>query len=388
MLINEMPLPAEPEYDFDLIAPRERIIFFDIETTGLSIAKANIYLIGAVFYDGERWVLRQFFAEGMYDEAKLLAGFFELVNERKKLGRLFLISYNGDGFDIPFISGCIRQYALDFDFSGTLSIDLLKHIRPYRKLAGLENCKLKTVERLCGICREDKYNGGELIYVYEEYLRLAALDEGSCEYNEHNIRLRDALLKTLILHNAEDIMDMPMIMGILGYESLFKGGFKVTRSCIENDVWDIEARLDTPLPRGIYYEDRHFTISISEEDKHKVSIAVSLYNGELRSFYTDYRSYYYLPGEDCAIHKSLGEFVDRKARRQATARTCYQRVSGLFAPEYEAVMAPMFYREYKEMPAYGMISAENTDESGCVDADITKRYIMMLLDMLAKQDDD
>ena len=388
MLINEMPLPAEPEYKFDLIAPKERIIFFDIETTGLGISKANIYLIGAVFYDGGRWMLRQFFAEGMYDEAKLLTGFFGLLNERKKLGRLFLISYNGDGFDIPFIKGCIRQYALDFDFSGTMSIDLMKRIRPYRKLAGLENCKLKTVEKLCGIYREDRYNGGELIYVYEEYLRLASLDKESCEYNENNLRLKDALFKTLILHNAEDIMDMPMIMNILGYESMMNGDFAVMRSCIENGVWDIEARLDTPLPKGIYYEDKYFTISIAEENDRLISIAVSLYDGELKSFYADYKSYYYLPGEDCAIHKSLGEFVDRKARRQATARTCYQRVTGLFAPEYEAVFAPMFYKEYKEMPAFGLLDGKNTDESGNVDAAAAKRYIMMLLARLAKQDND
>ena len=389
MLINEMPLKKEPSYNFDNLAPKERIIFFDIETTGLSPSNSHIYLIGAVFFDNGGWKLKQFFAESMHEEAKLIESFFALVDERRRLGRIFLISFNGDGFDIPFIKNCIRQYALPYDFSQTLSIDLYKYIKPYKKLAGLDNCRLKSVERLCGIYREDRYGGGELIYVYEEYLRLSGLGEGSCEYNEQNMRLKDALLKSLLLHNAEDIMDMPMVMDILGYDSLIAGGnYAVTKSLIADGVWDIHARLMTPLPRGIYREDEQLVLSISEEDKLELNITVNVYEGELKSFYADYKSYYYLPAEDYAIHKSLGEFVDRKQRRQATARNCYQKVSGCFIPETEPIFAPMFYREYKALPGYGRIDtsgegAFTAEESGIrVEAEHTKRYIKSVLSAL------
>lgn len=398
-----MTLDAEPSYDFDLLAPKERIIFFDIETTGLSAAKAAIYLIGAVYYEDGGWKLRQFFADSLADERELLQGFFGLINDRKKLGRLFLVSFNGDGFDLPFIKNCLRQYALDFDFTGTFSLDLFKKVRPYKKLAGLENCSLKTIEKeLFGICREDKYTGGELIYVYEEYLRLAALDEGSCEYNDNNLRLKDALLKALLLHNAEDILDMPLIMDVLGYDSLFEGGFTVTESRLSAGgasgaggvsgadgagnasgewIWDIHARLDTPLPKGIYAETPEYVISISEEDRHELNIVVTLYEGELRSFYADYKNYYYLPAEDMAVHKSVGEFVDKKARRQATARTCYQRVKGLFIPETEAVFAPMMYKEYKAAPAYGRVPEESL-ATGSIDREKTRRYVLSMLKSL------
>ncbi len=389
MLINEMPLKKEPSYDFDNLAPKERIIFFDIETTGLNSTSSHIYLIGVVFFDTSCWKLRQFFAESMYEERRLIESFFALLDERRKLGRIFLISFNGDGFDIPFIKNCIRQYALPYDFSKTLSIDLYKRIKPYKKLAGLDNCRLKTVERLCGIYREDRYGGGELIYVYEEYLRLSGLSEESCEYNEQNLKLKDALLKSLLLHNAEDIMDMPMIMDILGYDSLIvDGNYTVTGSLIKDSVWDIHARLFTPLPKGIYRENEYLVLSISEEDPLELNITVNVYEGELKSFYTDYKSYYYLPAEDYAIHKSLGEFVDRKQRRQATARNCYQKVSGCFIPENEPVFTPVFYREYKEQPCYGRIDTTdgNTfseDECGIkVEAERTKRYIKAVLSTL------
>ena len=182
MIRRSEELSIEPDFDFELIAPKERIVFFDIETTGLSSKSASLYLIGMVSYDDGAWKLTQLFAESMYEEELLLKTFFDILSAKKKLGRIFLISYNGDGFDIPFIKSCSRQYGFTNDFNGIISIDLIKKIRPYKKLLKLTDCRLKTVERLCGIVREDKYNGGELIYVYEEYLRLAALSPDSCEY--------------------------------------------------------------------------------------------------------------------------------------------------------------------------------------------------------------
>ncbi len=389
MLTNEIYLEKEPTFDFDILAPKERIIFFDIETTGLKADYAMIYLIGAVYFEDGRWKLTQYFAEGTQEETKVLAAFFELIQERRRLGRLFLISFNGDGFDIPFIMNRVRLHRLNFDLSSTFSLDLYKHIKPYKKLAGLENCKLKTVEKLCGIYREDRYGGGELIDVYWEYLRLSGLDEDSCEYNEQNLKLRDLMLKSLLLHNAEDIMDMPFVMDILGYDSLFaEEAYEVTESVIADGVWNIEARLRTPLPKGIYSEDENMTVSISEEEKLRLNIAVNVYEGELKSFYADYKSYYYLPGEDYAIHKSLGEFVDKKQRRQATAKTCYQRVEGVFIPEPEPVFAPVFYKEYKQQPGYGRVDAANEDIFSTignkvnVDFAQTKKYIKAVLSSL------
>ncbi len=382
MIRRRERLEKEPDFDFDIIAPKERIVFFDIETTGLSTKNAALYLIGLVSYEDGAWTLTQFFAENMFEEADLLAAFFDMLNTKKKLGRLFLFSYNGDGFDIPFIKNCIRQYRLNYDFSGIVSVDLIKLIRPYKKLLGLSDCKLKTVEKLCGIFREDKYNGGELIYVYEEYLRLAAVSEDSCEYTDMNLKLKDKLLYTLLLHNAEDIADMPFIMGILGYEALMKGAFSITGSGISDGCWDIRARLEIALPEGIYAEGSGITVSIGEEDKHLLNIAVQLFNGELKYFFADYKNYYYLPAEDYAIHKSVGEYVDRKARKQATARTCYQKSSGVFVPQYEPVIAPVFYTDYKAQPFYGELTEYIEKNDGNIDIDITKRYIMSVIEHL------
>ncbi|MBR2531105.1 MAG: ribonuclease H-like domain-containing protein [Lachnospiraceae bacterium] len=396
MITINKELHIEPRFDFTLLAPKERIVFFDIETTGLRAGKASIYLIGTVSWEGGQWILRQFFAENLFEEEEVLAAFFSLLNEKKRLGRVFLVSYNGDGFDIPFIRSCIQQYHLPYEFTGTYSIDLLKKVRPVKGLLGLDDCRLKTVERFCGVCREDRYSGGELIYVYEEYMRLKSLDPESCESTPLNTRLRDRLLETLLLHNAEDIMDMPLIMDVMGYDYLRSGEYVVTSSRItEDNVWDIHARLCTAVPRGIYSETPAYTLSIGEEDPLELNLAVPVYDGELKYFFVDYKNYYYLPAEDYAIHKSVGSYVDRAARRQATARTCYQKKRGRFVPQPAPVFTPLFYQEYKGVP-YGELpkpagSAAGTDtekegtgqtwtEETEIDHALTKKYIAAVIE--------
>ena len=43
----------------------ESILFFDIETTGLSPKNASIYLIGAAFLQDKKWTLQQWYAKNM-----------------------------------------------------------------------------------------------------------------------------------------------------------------------------------------------------------------------------------------------------------------------------------------------------------------------------------
>ena len=63
-----------------------------------------------------------------------------------------------------------------------------------------------------GVCREDKYNGGQLIEVYKDYL--ATRDE--------------FLYNLLILHNEDDLKGMPSILPVLYYHDFLRGGFAYT----------------------------------------------------------------------------------------------------------------------------------------------------------------
>ncbi len=366
MLIRKERLNLKNSFEFELIAPKERLIFFDIETTGLTARNSQIYMIGAAAYDDEGWVLTQFFSEDLFDEAEVIEAFLEFLNDKKRLGRIFLISYNGDGFDIPFIKNCLRHYGMSFDFRDFISYDVIKLVRPYKNVIGLEKCRLKEVEAFLGLNREDIYSGGELIHVYEEYLSLKQTESGQ------------KLLNMLLLHNAEDIAGMIDIMPVVSYHLLFEGAYEVEKSGIDARCWEISIRLDARLPKPISWENKDIILETDNAGKF-IFINVKLYNGSLKYFFPDSRDYYYLPKEDMAIHKSVGGYLDKKSRKQATNKTCYQWYEGTFVQQYEPIFEPVFYKEYKEKPYYGDIGKFLKVNDGKINIDITKRYIMSVL---------
>lgn len=394
MVLREEILKKQPDFNFKVIGPLERIVFFDIETTGLARKSSCIYLIGMVLYEDGLWKLKQYFANSHGEERLLLEKFADTIRSKNKNGRVILISFNGDSFDIPFIKEAMRSYDLYTDaiFARIISLDLLKVTRPLKYLLGLSNCKLKTVEKLFGLDREDKFSGGELIYVYEEFLKLSNILPGSPEDNESNHKLKESLLETLLLHNAEDIMDMPFILGILGYNALKEGNFEILGNEIVEynganglqKVWDIKAELEIPVPKGLYFEQNGIVLSVGEEDPAAFNLTVSVYEGELKYFYADYKNYYYLPAEDYAVHKSVGQYVDSKLRRQATKATCYQKKKGLFIPQAEAILSPVFYKDEKKTERFGEVGEIFSGDDKKADNIVTKRYILSVVGQMMK----
>lgn len=458
-----------PDFDFELVAARESFLFFDIETTGFTAGRGYIYLIGTVSYEDGSWVLNQYFAENFIEEEKILRSFSDMIYQKEKNGIVYTVSYNGEGFDIPFIKKSLLQYSLPNCFADTVSIDLLRKLRPYKRLTGLESLSLKSVCAYAGICREDSFSGGELISVYEQYVRMlenlpsdntaAGNDAGHINQYTENATIstangdlrqsdaaygRDALLRKLLLHNAEDVMNLPMLMGILAYDIMFDGEFRYIRAALSEDTLNISADLKAMPLKSMNWEWEGVKISIvNEEDEDinaeiceninagasenlnagaceninagagenlnagvceninagvgedlnaetsadcagrgKLIIRVPVYEGELKYFYADYKQYFYLPKEDMAIHKSVGIYTEKKSRRQATARTCYQRKQGIYIPQPEAVFAPAFYKDYKTKPMYGDIKKYLNEKNEITDIDITLRYIIAVLDVL------
>ena len=76
MILITKEFSCKSNYDFRKIGPLESLLFFDIETTGLSAMTSSLYLIGCVYYKEERWHYTQWFSECMADEAEILKQFF------------------------------------------------------------------------------------------------------------------------------------------------------------------------------------------------------------------------------------------------------------------------------------------------------------------------
>jgi len=345
---------------------REDCIFFDIETTGFSAKTSSIYLIGCSYKKGSNIIIEQFFAESPTDEKEMLLHFIELLNNYKTI-----FSFNCLGFDLPFIKAKCNAYKIfempdpiqyiedsipTFDFLNKFQyIDIFKEVNNIKCLLKLPNYKQKTIEQFLDIKRDDKYTGGELIHVYEEYVKT---------YDSHAEEL-------LLLHNYEDVVGMLDLLPILSYCEIRKGAYTIKD--VETTTYtnyDDETALEIiitlqnkyTVPKRVSYQAKDFYILMNDDI---TKIRVPVFEGELKFFYQNYKDYYYLPVEDMAIHKSVASFVDKEYRQKAKASNCYTRKASRFLPQFDAIMNPIFKKDHKDKALYFELTEDffhNTDK--------------------------
>lgn len=319
-------------YPLERLAPLDQILFLDIETTGLLSSGSMIYLIGCAFYSEGNWIIRQWFSQSPEEEPELVKSFLSFAEEYT-----YLVHYNGNSFDLPFIKHKADQYGLSCDFSKIEGLDIYRRITPYKNFLKLPNCKLKTVERFLGIDREDTYSGGELIKIYKDFII-------SHDYN---------LYHTLLLHNSDDMKGMLEILPILSYYDLFNSRLKARKvqANYYNDIHGVPRKelilqlvTASPLPVPITFMGKgcHF-----KGEGHEGTLIIPIYEEELKYFYANFKDYYYLPTEDIALHKSIASFVDKEYRQQAAASNCYTRKFSCYLPQWRVLVEPFFKREYK-----------------------------------------
>lgn len=390
---------STPKFHYTFPQAREKIAFFDIETTGLSAKASSVYLIGGMYYDTttDCWILLQWFADNYQSEKKILQSFLTFLENFEHL-----YHFNGRTFDIPYILQKCKRHAIPVsrhntmileDTSDTYSIDLLKHVRSLRHALMLEKCNQTALEQWLGIKREDTFHGGELISLYSEYMQQRILSPEKA----------DALEKVLLLHNHDDVEMMLEVCSILSYEAYFihpetnpifhpdsltqaniaakKDKITITLPAVIPVPHKINLCASYPTIKTLTHGDRnpsitsplpHATLTL---DNTHCSLTLPLYQGRLKYFYPNPQDYYYLPEEDMAVHKSVAQFVEKEYRKKATAATCYTKTDAIFLPSLapyhkskkteEALTAlPRFFLEYKDKLSFLQLPKDfqqNTD---------------------------
>lgn len=351
-------------YPLERIAPLEQALFLDIETTGFTSRTSYLYLIGVAYYDGKSWRTRQWFAENYSEEAALLTAFFDFAARYR-----YLIHFNGNNFDLPFLLQKCAQLGLSYTFDDFIGVDLYRRISPYKFFLHLPNCKQKTLEQFLGVDRTDVFTGGELIGLYHDYVK------NPTEFTE----------KALFLHNADDIKGMLEILPMLSYYDLFNEPNVRARKVQANYYRDahgeqkkeilITLSLPVPLPKQVSAAANNCYFR-GEGDE--ATLRVPIYEEELKYFYENYKEYYYLPAEDLALHKSVAGFVDKEHRLQASAANCYTRKYSEYLPQWEVLFTPFFKRDYKSREYF----FELTDEMKR-NRDGFSRYANHVLEIIA-----
>lgn len=323
----------------------DQLLFFDIETTGFSVKNTICYLIGAVFHRNNLWQYIQWFACTPEEEPEILNAFLSFLKDFQ-----YLIHFNGDGFDIPYLTGRFGQLGIPGSFDGVTSIDLFKHAKNVKNLLKLENYKQKTLEHFLGLSRADSYGGGDLIRVYQQYTADTLL-------NNNTDNLKDAQ-DCLLLHNHDDICALPRLSLLLGYTAIADTAFCCRQIQIQDakDYSGIPVRevfftlqLPAPIPISVSYGKEPFYLKAFDDT---LKLRVRMHTGELKYFYPNYRDYYYLPKEDRSIHKSVAFYVDKNFRTQAKAANCYSKKTGMFLPQLSENETPYFKIDYHDTITY------------------------------------
>ncbi len=306
----------------------EDIVAFDIETTGFTAETTILYLIGCAYYKDNEWYITQWFNNDGISEREILIDFFDFIKDKK-----YIFNYNGDGFDIPYVNKKLAKFEIDFSFEGIESIDLYKLLKPFKQVLHLDNLKQKSIEKFLGINRLDKYTGGDLIKVYEDYLRLKSPSG-----------------KQLVLqHNYEDIEGLLYSSSLLAYHRLKMGSFVVQKMSVRDNRLLFSLTLKYPMPRRITLGTNDIIIT---GHKQEATINVPIITEELNFFFDNYKEYYYLPAEDMAVHKSVATYVDKNYREQAKKENCYTKRKGHFITQIDSGIISGYKRNYKDKETY------------------------------------
>ncbi len=322
-------------------------IFLDIETTGLKKESCSVYLIG-LLYPGESFTLSLLFAEKTGEECLILSELSRMTAGKE----VSLITFNGRHFDLPFL---IKRYEVNgitppaFLSDGS-DTDIYALIRPYRRSFGLSSLNQKAVEKLLGIEREDSYSGGELIGVYHDYVKTG----------------NKGLLDLLLTHNRDDVLCMAEILPVLSYAKLFSAAREVLniglQDCMSFNIkgasYDchmgfdgskeeslcISFDLPEPVPKPHLFHNLRLFLETREDTG---VLRVPVMETELKHFFKNHKDYYYIPSEDKAVLKTIGNLMTDTELSKATARTCYIRTSGRFLP-LPSGFSPEGYTVYRQ----------------------------------------
>lgn len=229
----------------------EEAVFLDIETTGLSPMRSFIYLIGLVFIDLKKVTMHitQLIAEDRDEEEEIL----KLTKEKLK-GYKTVVTYNGNSFDLPFIAKRSERYGIEPIAMD--SFDMYEKLRLHKDTLKLDGLKQKNIEKKLGITREDRYNGGECISFYKDYVK----NKNQESFNR------------FVLHNYDDLLYMPATMSILDLLDekitidIDGRKYKFDKHSIKKDILMIDFTTDMGI--NTYIEETGYLIEEDEERRH------------------------------------------------------------------------------------------------------------------------
>lgn len=179
-----------------------RLLFFDMETTGLSGGSGTVpFLIGFGSVSESGFQVRQYLLPDYPDEAAMLETVRREITEDS-----ILVSYNGRAFDLPILSDRLVLHRIERNLQFAGHIDLLHPVRRLYKRR-LRDCSLGNIEReVLRYFRFDDIPGYLVPSVYFNWLANGEMEELR-RVNKHN--LDDIVSMLFIMHHVARLAENP-----------------------------------------------------------------------------------------------------------------------------------------------------------------------------------
>ncbi len=256
-------------------------IFIDIETTGLSRKYSDIISITVLLYEDDKYKIYQIFCQYKIDQPIALKYLKDLIKFKK-----YIITYNGNSFDIPFLTEKAEQNNIDLDFSSLIKIDLYNHMKRLKNKINTVDLKLKTVEKFFCLERNDTLGGKDVLTLYEAY----------------QLEPRKEFSYLILKHNYEDVYNLPLVMNNIFefYDDvLYLKEIIVTINnkdlAIKKGLLSCNFNVITNKAKGFISHNMNYTMKLSVDSQSlEINIPLNFFKDEnIKEFYyldnTDYK---------------------------------------------------------------------------------------------------
>lgn len=295
----------------------------DIETSGLSRENHQIICIGVQYVasTGElkykQWVL-----EKGIEEKELLNYFIQFCQNFQRV-----YTYNGKGFDWPFLLARLQFHQLKLDaLQHLVLVDMKKILNPIAS-------KRFELEKAISYTRQTSVSGKELVRLYTTYASC-----GEAPY-----------LALILKHNIDELNSLLALYEV--YHLLYHLE-KLPCIYTEQTEHTMTYSLQTPtsLSTELNFTYEAFTLTWNH-NSHEIHFQVQLNNCSLKQYLEPVKDYYYIPDQGQLLHKSLASFISNSQKRKATKEECVIIKTSSFIKLHSTyrVMLPLWYDHSKEV---------------------------------------
>ena len=313
---------------------KESILLFDIATTSFEAANGCVFLIGAAYLSAGKLMIKQLFSENVNEEVLMINEFISFADRFKTV-----LSYKGDSFDFPYLSGRLSILCKDHFFAecsavnfheifqklSTLrskSFDLFNIIKPLKTPLGFVSTKLDYLQKRLGQNVFNSISGENISVFYSRFLaekklknlqNISTREENLGFISDYFIKRADDELAHLIIRENDHFLEDILANNCDNLEAiLFLCRLSIPLNILNEKIAvsvHVEKKEELPDIITFIYDTEKFLSK-------KLCINLQAYQKNIKLFYADYKNYFYFPLEDMAVHRSVAEFTSTSSRKK------------------------------------------------------------------------